>query len=427
MCLSRALVIARLTIRLHSRALAAIVLALAALPAGAQNQLWIRQFGSSQADSAGDAAPDGSGGLYVSGTTFGNLGWPNAGRSDAWLARFDAAGNRLWIRQLGTGTYDSGTGSAPDGSGGVFVSGDTLGSLSGPSAGAFDAWLGHYDSTGNQTWIRQLGSSGDETSTFIASDGAGGAFLCGRTNSSLAGQNAGSWDSWLARFDSAGNQLWILQFGASGHDEVLAAAPDEAGGVYLSGFTNSSLGGQFTGGIYDSWFARYDSVGHQLWIRQLGTATLDLANATAPDGSRGVYVSGFTDGSLAGPNAGSSDAWLARYDGAGNQTWIRQLGTSSADAAFAAVWDGLSSVFVAGLTDGNLGGPNAGRPDAWLARYDSVGNQVWILQLGSTASDYVLAAASDGLGGLYVCGPTFGGLGGPNAGSLDAWLARYDP
>ncbi len=414
----------RLATRVLGRAAVTMTLA---LPAAAQDQLWIRQFGSRYEDHAGAAAPDGSGGLYVSGTTFGSLGWPNAGRSDAWLARFDAAGNRLWIRQLGTGTYDTGTGTAPDGSGGVFVSGDTFGSLGGPSAGAHDAWLGHYDSTGNQTWIRQLGSSGDEASIFVASDGAGGAFLCGRTNSSLAGPNAGSWDGWLARFDSAGNQLWILQFGGSGHDEVRSAAQDEAGGVYLGGFTNSSLGGPFSGGLYDSWFARYDSAGNQLWIRQLGTATGDFANATAPDGSRGVYVSGFTGGSLGGLSAGNIDAWLARYDSAGNQIWIRQLGTSSPDAASAAVWDGSSSVYIGGLTNGNLVGPNAGRPDAWLARYDSVGNQLWILQLGTTAYDDVRAAASDSLGGVYVCGPTFGGLGGPNAGSLDAWLARYAP
>ena len=40
--------------------------------------------------------------------------------------------------------------------------------------------------------------------------------------------------------------------------------------------------------------------------------------------------------------------------------------------------------------------------------------------------DGVEAATSDGAGGLYLSGYTRGSLGGPNAGELDAWVARYD-
>lgn len=77
-------------------------LALAALPAVAQNQAWIRQLGMSNDDLVNAAAPDGLGGVYVSGRTAGNLGGPSAGGNDAWLAHYDNAGNQTWIRQLGT-------------------------------------------------------------------------------------------------------------------------------------------------------------------------------------------------------------------------------------------------------------------------------------------------------------------------------------
>ena len=50
-------------------------------------------------------APDGSGGVYVGGSTFGSLGGSNAGASDAWLARYDSLGNQLRILQFGTSTY----------------------------------------------------------------------------------------------------------------------------------------------------------------------------------------------------------------------------------------------------------------------------------------------------------------------------------
>jgi hypothetical protein len=63
--------------------------------------------------------------------------------------------------------------------------------------------------------------------------------------------------------------------------------------------------------------------------------------------------------------------------------------------------------------------------DAWLARYDSAGNQIWIQQFGTSVEDYSLAAAPDSSGGVYVGGYTLGSLGGSNDGAEDAWIARY--
>ena len=107
----------------------------------------------------------------------------------------------------------------------------------------------------------------------------------------------------------------------------------------------------------------------QLWIRQLGTSSDEYADALAPDGAGGAFVSGMTEGSLGGPGAGASDAWLAHYDSAGNQRWVRQLGTIAPEIAGALASDGAGGALVAGATQGSLGGPSAGLADAWIARY----------------------------------------------------------
>ena len=65
--------------------------------------------------------------------------------SDVFLARYDGAGNQLWITQFGTGERDEAFALAPDGAQGAFVSGRTKGSLGGPSAGGFDAFLARYE------------------------------------------------------------------------------------------------------------------------------------------------------------------------------------------------------------------------------------------------------------------------------------------
>lgn len=194
--------------------------------------------------------------------------------------------------------------------------------------------------------------------------------------------------------------------------------------MFLCGSTYGALGAPHAGGG-DAWLAHYDAFGNQLWIRQLGTSSSEYARSAAGDGAGGVFVCGFTDGDLGGPSAGSSDAWIARYDGAGNRLWLQQLGTNLGDGAESAASDGQGRVFIGGYTDGDLAGANAGGADAWIASFDGAGNQLWMRQLGSFSLDDARAVASDGANGAYVGGVTRGDLGGSNAGVDDGWVARY--
>jgi len=423
MTFSRTLSDRALATRSLRLALAAMVLALAALPAAAQTQAWIKQFGDpnpNYGEFAAACVQDASGGVYLAGGTEGSLGGPQAGASDPWLARYDGAGNQLWIRQFGTGFVQVAFAATSDGAGGLYVSGPTGGNLAGPSSGADDAWLARYDSAGNQLWIRQFGSSADDTPYFASADGSGGVYVGGWTYGSLGGTNPGGFDFWLARYDGVGNQLWVRQLGTIMHETGTAAAPDGSNGVYVCGWTTGNLTAPnlpvdpSVFGQEDAWLARYDSAGNQVWIRQFGGNVGGGASGAAPDGSGGVYVAG-----------GTLDAWVARYDSAGNRLWIRQFGTASWDQVRAAA-GGASGVYLAGATGGSFGGPNAGKDDAWLARYDGAGNQLWILQLGTSEDDHARAVAIHGSGGVYVCGYTTGNLGGAQAGGPDPWVARYD-
>ena len=316
----------------------------------------------------------------------------------------------------------------------------------------------------NQLWLTQFGTEQNDRAWALATDGAAGVFVAGTTDGILGGQSAGGFDSFLARHDSAGNQLWIRQFGSVSDDRAFALAPANAGGVFIAGNT---LTPQF---IYaDAFVARYDSAGNQLWFRQFGSNTLDAATALAPDGADGVFVLGLTLGNLGGPSAGRTDVFLARYDGAGNQIWVRQWGGTCFDWAWALapdgaggvmvavtisgyafvgrysaagdrLWyhqgdegsrvsslapDGAGGVILAGWTEADFGGVPTVQSDAILARLDSAGNRLWIRQFGTSEDDVASALAPDGPGGVMVAGYTHGSLGGPNAGGSDAFLARY--
>ncbi len=89
-------------------------------------------------------APHGAGGVMVAGATFGSLGGANAGALDVFIAQFGADGTQLWVSQFGTSHFDVAWALAPDGAGGVMIAGDTLGSLGGANAGAYDAFVARF-------------------------------------------------------------------------------------------------------------------------------------------------------------------------------------------------------------------------------------------------------------------------------------------
>ncbi len=305
-----------------------------------------------------------------------------------------------WTRQFGTVRDDIAYAVSADGLGSVYIAGVTQNDLNFDN----DAWMASYDATGALLWTRQLGTAGNEIGSAVSADGLGSVYLAGSTNGNLAGPNAGSGgDAWVARYDDAGALLWTRQFGTTGVDVASAVSADGLGNVYVAGQTRGNLAGPNAGGD-DAWVARYDATGTLLWTRQFGTTGREFASAISADGLGNVYVAGGTGGNLAGPGAGGVDAWVGKYDANGALLWTRQLGTTSGEHASAVSADGLGNVYVAGSTTGNLGGPNAGGSDAWLARYDAAGTLLWTRQFGTARIDSANAVSADGSGNVYVAG-----------------------
>jgi hypothetical protein len=163
-----------------------------------------------------------------------------------------------------------------------------------------------------------------------------------------------------------------------------------------------------------------------LWSTQLGTSNTEWVRAITPDGSGGWFVCGYAEEALGSTYSGGSDAWVARYDGSGSQLWLTQWGSSSDEEAFGLAPDSSGGTFVCGYTAGSLAGTNAGEIDAWLARVSGSGAISWQRQWGSSTRDNAFAAASDGQGGVLVAGSTNGVLAVPGLGGFDAWLASFD-
>jgi hypothetical protein len=137
-----------------------------------------------------------------------------------------------------------------------------------------------------------------------------------------------------------------------------------------------------------------------------------------------VYISGYTSGSLGGPSAGDYDAFVSKYDAAGNLQWTRQVGTLHNDESKGVSADGLGNVYIAGGSNGGLGAPSAGNFDAFVSKYDAAGNLQWTRQLGTRDNELCYGVSADGLRNVYFSGETSGSLGGPNAGGRDALVGK---
>lgn len=315
---------------------------------------------------------------------------------------------------------------AVDSSGYVYTTGYTYGNIAG-HVGNYDAYLAKYDGTGSIVWTRQMGTTAADTSYGVALDGAGGVYITGDTKGSLNGTNAGNNDAILTKYSTAGQLQWSRQVGSSGYDYSYGVAAG-TGGIYITGYTDGALPGNSSAGLYDAYVAKYDTSGNLTWVKQFGTATTERGFAVTSDGSGGVYVVGQTDGALSGNNAGDFDIFIARIGADGNQVWIRQTGSAAWDRALAVATDGAGGVYLTGETDGNLGGTNAGYADSILVKYDDAGNQIWATQIGTAGQDEGHGIAVAGPNCVYVTGMTMGDLWGQgNAGGADAFLVQYTP
>jgi hypothetical protein len=328
-------------------------------------------------------------------------------------------------RQFGTSGYDSGIGIATDPNGRVFVGGVTTGDLAGINAGGFDAFVRSFASDGSVLWTTQYGTGGTDVVIGVASDASGNVFVTGFTTGALDGVHAGGHDAYVRSFDEDGALRWAWQFGTAAFDIGRAIAVDAGGNVYVAGATEGFLDGPSAGGS-DAFLRSYDNDGNPRWARQFGTGGDDAAFGVATDAAGNVYATGTTKGAFEGLNAGGIDAFVRSFDTVGNDRWTRQFGTSGDDTARGIAATASGRVAVVGFTSGDLVAAVSGDADAFIRTYVGDGALLWARQFGTTGYESALGVALDASGNSFVVGYTDGTLGAESFGDWDAFVRSFD-
>ncbi|MGH3072167.1 MAG: alpha/beta hydrolase-fold protein [Gaiellaceae bacterium] len=389
--------------------------------------------GTPAEERAGGVATDAAGNVYQALAAGGSVaGQPYAGDKDLVLVKDSPAGVRLWTRELGTAGLERAYGVAIDPAGDVVVTGYTKGDFDGAHAGntTDDAFVVKFGADGTQRWVRQFGVAAVADRGYaLATDSAANVYVTGYTRGNLAATNLGDKDVYLAKLDASGNQLWVQQFGSAGEDKGWGVATT-GDGVRLGGMTSGAMG--TAAGALDGWVARYDGSGGRVWLQQFGTAANEEVWGLTADANGNTYVAAYSAGAFAAPLAGDKDLVAARFDAAGALTWKDQFGTELNDKGAAVALDDTGNLYLAGFSDGDLAG-GVGKFDAVLAKYAPDTTREWVRQFGTVEDDGadVFAEANlylDAFGAkTYVSGLTLGDVDGASQLGLgDVFLATFD-
>jgi hypothetical protein len=306
-------------------------------------------------------------------------------------------------------------------------------------------------------WIKQQGTGG--ISNGVSSDALQNTYATGMVSNPGLFDNVtipcNASDVFVAKYDPSGGLIWAKTAGGPILDQGYDIATDPTGNSYVVGaiqtngiyptvtFDAITLMGH---GDYDWFIAKYDPNGSVVWAKNAGGTGGDIAYGVALDNSGGVYVAGFFSGTMivdgvTVTSAGLYDIFVAKYDSDGTLLWLKRAGGTGSDIAHGIVVDSAGNIGIVGefqntATFGNHSIVALGLGDAFIAKYDSSGNNLWVHKGGSTIiyqTDRANAIAADGSNGFYVTGDftstaTFDSLSvtsiGPNA--SDIFLAKYD-
>jgi hypothetical protein len=393
------------------------------------NYVWAKSMGGVNAESGLAMAIDASGNCYITGYFSGmadfdpGAGTQNlssAGGTDIFLAKYDASGNYVWAKSMGSSSgNDRGTALAIDASGNSYITGYFLGtadfdpgagtqSLS--SAGGNDIFLAKYDASGNYIWAQGMGGTSNDVGYALAIDALGNSYITGNFYVTAdfdpgAGTqdltSAGSADIFLAKYDASGNYVWAKGMGATSIDVGYALAIDASGNSYITGnFTGTvdfdpGAGTQnlsSVSGSFDIFLAKYDASGNYVWAQGMGGTTNDIGYALAIDASGNSYVTGyFTSTADFDPgagtqnltSAGNNDIFLAKYDATGNYVWAQRMGGIGTDIGSALAVDASGNSYVTGYFTSTADfDPGAGTQNLTSIN----GNDIFIAQYGPGSS-----------------------------------------
>jgi len=250
---------------------------------------------------------------------------PYTGNEDAFAAKLNTSGILQWNTFLGGTGYDSGNAVSIDASGNVYVSGyseATWGTSPKNSYSALaDVFAAKLDNNGVLQWNTFLGGAGDDYSDGTALDGSGNIYIVGESSvpwgSPINPLTIGNADAFAAKLNNSGERQWNTFMGGSGYDGAYDITADRSGNLYIAGQSTATWGSPVTpySTSEDVFVANLNNSGEPQWNTFMGGQGYDGAYAISLDGRGYLYVAGESNAAWGSPiteYTQNFDAFLAK-------------------------------------------------------------------------------------------------------------------
>ncbi len=391
------------------------------------------------------------GDIYVLTNTKSSDGWLNAPtqNQNAWLIKMNAQGDTLWTSVFGGSGYDAATSIAPLPDGGCAVAGFSQ-SNDGDFPNNHDADLGRsdgfivrFDAAGNKLWSKLYGGSSnpvggiDQLYDIIVNPA--GELVCVGRSSSINGDLPVDFSKFVASWflsvnATTGAIIESRRLAGPGHDEnnlcdLYKIENVKQGEGYITVGTQTE---NFSNTI---WTVRLAADGTKMWETKIGSnADVLVKGIWATNSGGAVLVSNLQYVATENTETliGGYDIWVFEIDATGTIIQQSLFGGTSHDIGYGIISDNEGGYYIPAHTISEDIYPttdaNFGAPDFLLLHLNSALDTTATYRMGGSDSDVLNALTlSPDANALYMAGysSSSDGFLHQNYGGRDVWVAKF--
>lgn len=415
---------------------------------------WGTYYGGNGEDFGNATAIDLSNNIYIGGYTASNNNIATSGtfqssyinNGDAFLAKFNSNGVRLWGTYYGGNAFDFGQSICTDGGGNIYLAGYArtainiaFGNHQTTNAGELDAILVKFNTNGMRQWDTYYGGTLNDYGRSVCTDNFGNVFLVGQTGSTTniatigshsTTFNGGTWDAFVVKFNTQGVRLWGTYYGGSQNEIFYSVCSDALGNIYAAGTTNSTNNIATPGSHMsnylnntDAFLVKFNTNGVRNWGTYYGGNSAEIAYAICTDASWNIYLAGETRSidNISTPGShqvsfggGDFDAFLVKFNTNGVRQWSTYYGGNQNDFGFAVLANAFGNIYLVGQTASTNNIATAGSHqvifggirDAFIAKFNTNGLNQWGTYIGGSNEDIGHSICIDASESFYIAGRT---------------------
>ena len=331
-----------------------------------------------------------------------------------------------------------------DGDGNIFIAGEYSGSadfdsgegsLFFESYGYDDIFFSKFNSQGQLIWTKTIGGKYNDVCNNMTLDESSNIYITGRFSSTVdfnPGNGthelsvSGGDDIFIAKYDSAGNFKWVVSMGLpNATNEGTSITTDKEGNVLVTGWFQGTVDFNPGEGVHNltttrigCFILKLSSSGNFIWAQNIGSPEGAVEGHTIKtDPNNNVFISGlfrattdFNPGEetyIMEPREEFA-AFLVKLDKNGNFKWAIQPGGYAintnlnkkrpfeidSEGNIILAFDFRNTVDFNPSEEETLLTANGNFTDVFIQKLDSLGNLLWVKQIGGP--DY------EALGGLHL-------------------------